>query len=215
MVMTPQNRRTRLRLTRPTAKASLHLLPANGKIPPVDWAAFLAGISHGKTVLEYGADRTIFVQGDPADSVWYLQKGKVKLAVTSQQGKEAIVTVLGDNEFFGEGCLAGQPLRISTAIAVTRLHSLPDRESADGASAPRAARNLRNCSSRTCFHATFDLKRIWSTSFSTPARSAWPGFSYCWRILARKAEPKRSIPESIRNTWRKWSAPPGRGSVIS
>ena len=51
--------------------------------------------------------------------MWYLQHGKVKLAVTSQQGKEAIVTVLGDNEFFGEGCLAGQPVRISTAIAVT------------------------------------------------------------------------------------------------
>jgi CRP/FNR family transcriptional regulator, cyclic AMP receptor protein len=92
---------------------------AKVNIPPVDWAAFLAGISHGKTVLEYGVERTIFVQGDLADSVWYLHKGKVKLAVTSQQGKEAIVTVLGANEFFGEGCLAGQSLRISTAMAVT------------------------------------------------------------------------------------------------
>ena len=99
--------------------ASLASAPANEKTQSVDWAAFLAGISRGKTVLEYGADRTIFVQGDPADSVWYLQHGKVKLAVTSQQGKEAIVTVLGDNEFFGEGCLAGQSLRISTATAVS------------------------------------------------------------------------------------------------
>jgi CRP-like cAMP-binding protein len=92
---------------------------ANGEAPSVDWTAFLGGISRGKTVSEYGPDRTVFAQGDIADSVWYLQKGKVKLAVTSQQGKEAIVTVLGDNEFFGEGCLAGQPLRISTAKAVT------------------------------------------------------------------------------------------------
>jgi CRP-like cAMP-binding protein len=91
----------------------------NQKSPPIDWVAFLAGISHGKTVLEYGADRTIFMQGDTADSVWFLQKGRVKLAVTSQQGKEAIITILGGNEFFGEGCLAGQPLRISTAMAVT------------------------------------------------------------------------------------------------
>jgi CRP-like cAMP-binding protein len=91
----------------------------NQKSPPIDWAAFLAGMSRGKTVLEYGAERTIFSQGDPADSVWYLHKGKVKLAVTSQQGKEAIVSILGDNEFFGEGCLAGQSLRISTAIAVS------------------------------------------------------------------------------------------------
>jgi CRP-like cAMP-binding protein len=92
---------------------------ANGKTQPVDWSAFLAGITYGKTVLECGANRTIYVQGDLADSVWYLQKGEVKLAVTSQEGKEAIVSVLGHNEFFGEGCLAGQPLRISTAIAVS------------------------------------------------------------------------------------------------
>ena len=95
------------------------LAAATEKIQGVDWTAFLAGISRGKTVLEYGADRTIFAQGDLADSVWYLQHGRVKLAVTSQQGKEAIVTVLADNEFFGEGCLAGQVVRISTAIAVT------------------------------------------------------------------------------------------------
>jgi len=100
-------------------KSQPETIKANQKNPPIDWAAFLAGMSRGKTVLEYGANRTIFVQGDPADSVWYLHKGKVKLAVTSQQGKEAIVTILGGNEFFGEGCLAGQPLRISTAIAVT------------------------------------------------------------------------------------------------
>ena len=86
---------------------------------PIDWTAFLAGISRGKTTLEFSEGRTIFVQGDPADSVWYLQHGKVKLTVTSQQGKEAIVTVLGTNDFFGEGCLAGQLLRISTATAVS------------------------------------------------------------------------------------------------
>ena len=100
-------------------KGKSALATANTKTQVVDWAAFLAGVSRGKTVLEYGANRVIFVQGDAADSVWYLQKGEVKLAVTSRQGKEAIVSVLGANEFFGEGCLAGQPLRISTATAVT------------------------------------------------------------------------------------------------
>jgi CRP-like cAMP-binding protein len=116
-VMTPQ--KSQPEVIRANDKGKPTLAPANGKTPPINWAAFLAGISHGKTVLEYGANRTIFMQGDPADSVWYLQQGKVKLAVTSQQGKEAIVTILGGNEFFGEGCLAGQPLRISTAMAVT------------------------------------------------------------------------------------------------
>jgi CRP-like cAMP-binding protein len=91
----------------------------NGTSKIVNWAEFLAGISYGKTVLEFGLNRTIFMQGDPADSVWYLLHGKVKLAVTSHQGKEAIVSVLGDNEFFGEGCLAGQPLRLATATALT------------------------------------------------------------------------------------------------
>jgi CRP-like cAMP-binding protein len=113
--MTPQKREPKV--VKGNGKPPLAI--ASGKIQTVDWAAFLAGISRGKTVLEYGANRTIFAQGDPADSVWYLQHGKVKLAVTSQQGKEAIVTILGDNEFFGEGCLAGQLLRICAAMAVT------------------------------------------------------------------------------------------------
>jgi CRP-like cAMP-binding protein len=85
----------------------------------VDWAVFLAGIARGNSVLEYSANRTIFLQGDPADSVFYLQQGQVKLAVTSQQGKEAIVTILDADEFFGEGCLAGQSVRVSTATAVS------------------------------------------------------------------------------------------------
>jgi len=92
--------------------------PANQKTHSVNWAVFLAGISCGKTVLEYGANRKIFIQGDAADSVFYLHQGKVNLVVTSQQGKEAIVTILDADEFFGEGCLAGQQLRISTAIAL-------------------------------------------------------------------------------------------------
>jgi len=100
-------------------KGKSALATADIKTQVVDWAAFLAGVSRGKTALEYGANRMIFVQGDAADSVWYLQKGEVKLAVTSRQGKEAIVSVLGANEFFGEGCLSGQPLRISSATAVT------------------------------------------------------------------------------------------------
>jgi CRP-like cAMP-binding protein len=91
----------------------------NPKTQPVDWASFLARISSGKTVLEYGANRTVFWQGEPADSVFYLQRGKVKLSVTSQEGKEAIVAILDEGDFFGEGCLAGQLLRIATATALT------------------------------------------------------------------------------------------------
>ena len=115
--MSPQ--KSRPKVVRPNGKGKSPLATANGKTQAVDWAAFLGGISRGKTVLEYGANRTIFAQGDPADSVWFLQHGKVKLAVTSQRGKEAIVSVLSDNEFFGEGCVAGQLLRVTSAVAVT------------------------------------------------------------------------------------------------
>jgi CRP-like cAMP-binding protein len=115
--MTPQKNPPKV--VRAKGKGKPPIATANEKIQAVDWAAFLAGISWGKTVLEYGPNRTIFVQGDPADSVWYLQHGEVKLAVTSQQGKEAIISILGDNEFFGDGCLVGQPLRVSTATAVS------------------------------------------------------------------------------------------------
>ena len=85
---------------------------------PVDWDTLLTGISKGKTVLECSANHTIFMQGQPADSVFFLLRGKVKLAVASREGKEAIVATLGSGEFFGEGCLGGQPLRMATAISV-------------------------------------------------------------------------------------------------
>ena len=86
--------------------------------PPVDWETLLPGISRGRTVLEYGANHTIFMQGQPADSLYFLLRGKVKLSVASHEGKEGIVATLSAGEFFGEGCLGGQPLRMATAISV-------------------------------------------------------------------------------------------------
>jgi CRP-like cAMP-binding protein len=92
---------------------------ATKKSSPVDWEALLAGVSRGKTVAEYSTGRDIFQQGQSADSIFYLRQGKVKLSVISQQGKEAIVATLSAGEFLGEGSLAGQPLRMSTATAVS------------------------------------------------------------------------------------------------
>ncbi len=92
------------------------------KSAPVDWEALLAGLSRGKTSAEYGSDRCIFRQGDPADSVFYLRQGKAKLSVISAQGKEAIVATLSGGDFLGEGCLAGQPLRMATATTVTECN---------------------------------------------------------------------------------------------
>ncbi len=86
--------------------------------PAIDWGEFLSRVPQAHAV-EYGANRTIFREGEPAGSVFFLRKGKVKLAVTSREGKEAIIAVLDDGSFFGEGSLAGQPLRMSTAVALT------------------------------------------------------------------------------------------------
>ncbi len=100
-------------------KVQPQITPVKQKKQSVDWDALLAGINGGKSVLEYTADRIIFRQGDPAEAIFYLRQGKVKLTVTSRQGKEAIVAILGAGEFFGEGCLAGQTLHVSTAVGVT------------------------------------------------------------------------------------------------
>jgi CRP/FNR family transcriptional regulator, cyclic AMP receptor protein len=99
-------------------QGQLPVVPANAKSHP-NWETLLARFARERNLIEYGANRNIFRQGEPADSVFYLRRGKVKLAVTSAQGKEAIVAILGPGEFFGEGCLAGQSIRIETVTAIT------------------------------------------------------------------------------------------------
>ena len=85
-----------------------------------DPQVFLATVDGGRTMSAYERDEAIFSQGDPADAVFYLQGGTVKLAVTSEQGKEAVVGMLKAGDFFGEGCLIAQPLRLATASAMTQ-----------------------------------------------------------------------------------------------
>ena len=84
-----------------------------------DVKTFLANIGQGRRLLEFSKKASIFTQGEPADAIFYLQKGKVKLSVVSQQGKEAIIGLLAPGDFFGEGSIAGQPLRMSTALTMT------------------------------------------------------------------------------------------------
>jgi CRP/FNR family transcriptional regulator, cyclic AMP receptor protein len=79
---------------------------------------FLAKVGAGKTILEFHKNQSIFVQGDAAETVFYLQKGRVKLTVLSEQGKEAVVAILEPSQFFGEGCLNGHPLRLATTTAM-------------------------------------------------------------------------------------------------
>ena len=86
---------------------------------PFDPVVFLKTAAHGRTVSTYREKQIIFAQGDPAGSVHYIQSGKVKVTVVSDEGKEAVVAILGKDEFFGEGCLIGQPKRLATAAAMT------------------------------------------------------------------------------------------------
>jgi CRP/FNR family cyclic AMP-dependent transcriptional regulator len=79
---------------------------------------FLAKVGDGKTISEYRKDQVVFSQGDVADAVFYVQRGKIKLTVISEQGKEAVVGVLGPGQFFGEGCLNGHPLWVTTSTAI-------------------------------------------------------------------------------------------------
>jgi CRP/FNR family transcriptional regulator, cyclic AMP receptor protein len=87
--------------------------------PPFDPRSFFAMVGEGGSIGEYRKGQIIFSQGDPADAVFYIESGKVKLTVVSKQGKEAVVAMLGTNDFFGEGCLAGQAQRIATAATMT------------------------------------------------------------------------------------------------
>src|SRR6185295_18105275 len=85
-----------------------------------DPQVFLATVDGGRTMSAYERDEAIFSQGDPADAVFYVQGGTIKIAVTSEQGKEAVVGMLKAGDFLGEGCLIGQPLRLATASAMTQ-----------------------------------------------------------------------------------------------
>jgi CRP/FNR family cyclic AMP-dependent transcriptional regulator len=87
--------------------------------PPFDPKVFLAKINGGRSVADYRTGQIVYTQGEPADSVFYIQRGKVRKTVVSEQGKEAVVALLGTGDFFGEGCLTGEPLRLATVSAMT------------------------------------------------------------------------------------------------
>jgi len=84
-----------------------------------DPKSFLAKVGEGRSIDRFAKNQIVFSQGDPAEAVFYIQKGKAKVTVISTQGKEAVVAILGTDEFFGEGCLAGQAQRIATVTTMT------------------------------------------------------------------------------------------------
>jgi CRP/FNR family transcriptional regulator, cyclic AMP receptor protein len=94
-------------------------MPGKGKIPMFDPKPFLADIDVGATILTPDEDQIIFTQRDPSDAIFYIKNGKVKVTVVSHKGKEAVLTIMGSGEFFGEGCLTGQLRRTATVSTIT------------------------------------------------------------------------------------------------
>jgi CRP/FNR family transcriptional regulator, cyclic AMP receptor protein len=86
---------------------------------PFDPKVFLEKVNGGRSISNYRKDQTVYTQGAPADAVFYIQSGEAKRTIVSEQGKEAVVALYGTGDFFGEGCLTGQPLRLGTVRAMT------------------------------------------------------------------------------------------------
>jgi CRP/FNR family cyclic AMP-dependent transcriptional regulator len=95
------------------------LVAASKKLSKFDSKTFLSTINGGRRIEAFPKKQTIFAQGDSGDAVFYIKQGKVKLTVVSQIGKEATIGILNEGEFFGEGCLTGQPLRLCSATTMT------------------------------------------------------------------------------------------------
>ena len=123
-----------------------------------DPQAFLATVGEGKTVSTFHRNETVFSQGDAADKVFYIQKGKVKVVVMSEQGKEAVVGIFEPGQFFGEGCLNGHPLRISTTTALEDCVITAITKTAMLA-VLHSQQNSPNSSCPICCPATAELKR--------------------------------------------------------
>src|ERR1700683_35610 len=100
------------------------------RAPRVDLSAFLNSGGLGKKIVQYCNKQVVFSQGDSAAKIFYIQKGRVKLTVVSKSAKEAVVAILGDGDFLGEGCLAGQLLRMATATAISPSSILEIRKPA-------------------------------------------------------------------------------------
>jgi CRP/FNR family cyclic AMP-dependent transcriptional regulator len=95
------------------------LVPASKKLIKFDTKTFLSTINGGRKIAYFPKKKTIFARGDSSDAVFYIKVGKVRLTVLSEIGKEATIGILNEDDFFGEGCLTGQPLRLCSATAMT------------------------------------------------------------------------------------------------
>ena len=131
-----------------------------------DPKVFLATVNGGRSISKYRQNQTVFSQSSSADAVFYIQRGKVKITVVSEQGKEAVVAVLGPDEFCGEGCLTGQRLRLATATAMTECEIMRLEKATMIRVLHEESQLFPRCSSRISWRALSGLRRTWSTNCS-------------------------------------------------
>ena len=173
---------------------------ANTAANEFDPQAFLAMVGEGRSVSTFRKNETVFAQGEQADKVFYIRKGRIKVVVLSEQGKEAIVGILESGQFFGESCLNGNPRRISTTTALEDCVITAITKTAMLA-ALRSEPGFSELFMTYLLTPTAALKPTWSISCSIRARNGWRGFCCCWRTSARKAARGRSRFRSARKPW--------------
>lgn len=182
-----------------------------------DLKTFLSTIDGGRTIAAAPKKQTIFAQGDSADSVFHIQRGKVKLTVVATSGKEATIGILNEGDFFGEGCLTGQPRRMCTATAVTdctvmridkkSMMEVIHRERAfsDMFVAYVLTRNIR--------YEEDLVDQLFNSSEKRLARIL--AYCYCLLTSARTEGRKWRFPKSVRRLWQRWWERPARESISS
>ena len=176
----------------------------NGKTKPgiFDLEAFLHSTGLARTEVEFGKKVTLFSQGDRCDSIMYIQKGGVKISVVSKTGKEAVVGMLGPGDFIGEGGLAGQPLRMATATAVTPVSALSIENT-------EMFRVLHEESAFSDRFITYMLQRnvrieedlidqLFNSSEKRLARAL-----LCLPVTASRINPNECFPKFLKRRWRK------------
>ena len=169
---------------------------------PFNPQEFLAKVNGGRSISDYRKDKIVFRQGDPADAVFYIRSGKAKKTVISEQGKEAVVALLGPGDFFGEDCLAGEALRLSTVSAMTNC-VIARISKADITRVIHEEPAFTELFIAHLLVRNSRVGRVWSISCSIRARNAWRGLFCFWLILARKAGRSRSSQKSARRRLRR------------
>jgi CRP/FNR family transcriptional regulator, cyclic AMP receptor protein len=172
----------------------------NKRKTPFDPNVLLAKVGAGRSKLSCKANQIVFSQGDPADSVFYIQKGKVKVTVVSEHGKEAVIAILESGEFCGEGCLAGQLRRMATASALTECVVMR----LDKAAIIGLLQDDPGFSEMFMSHLLARTIRVEADLIDQlRAKNGSPEFFFSWRISARRADRSRSLQRSAKRRWRR------------